>query len=141
MRTAFWERDLAGYIAESERKALRYGIFDCCIFAAGAIRAMCVTDPLTEYRGYHGLTSARKLLKQLGGLEQAVNKVAAVYGFAEVHPLLAHRGDLVLADVGGKRRIPAVGILGLDGWNVLFAKRIGLCRIPLIDCRRAWRIE
>lgn len=131
-----WEVRLATFVLSCEKKQFRYGSFDCCLFAADAIRAMTGRDFMERLRIYQDGRGARDLLKELGGIEIALDQVAAENKLHEVPVLKAQRGDLCVYP--GKR--PAAGILSLDGAWVWIPIRRGLGLVPLNLCRRAWRV-
>jgi hypothetical protein len=74
-------------------------VFDCGMFAAGAIEAMTGVDLAAEFRGqYAGSISAEKAMRRYcgGGLEELAAKVAREGGLEEIDPRLAQRGDPVI---------------------------------------------
>lgn len=139
MRLPNWEEKLGKYIASMERKDFRYGVLDCCRFAAGAVEAIAGKNLMEEVPRYFGVQEARRLLKSLGGLEMAAETITLGFGLREVEPLKAQRGDMVLAYLASGR--PCMGVVSPNGWHCIFPALHGLARIPLRECARAWRVE
>lgn len=131
-----WEFRLEFHVAACVHRQFRYGLFDCCTFAADAILEMTGVDVMKKLRGYTGSQAAKKLLERLGGMERALETIASENKMEEVAVLKAQRGDMVL--IRGKR--PAVGILSLDGSWVVVPSLRGIYRVPLMLCARAWRV-
>ena len=131
-----WEFRLEFQITSATHRLFRYGSFDCCTFAADAILEMTGVDVMKKLRGYKGTKQARELLKDMGGMEKALEIIAAENNMEEVIVTKARRGDMIL--IRGRR--PAVGILSLDGSWVVVPDIRGIYRIPLSLCARAWRV-
>lgn len=131
-----WEFRLEFHVGSCVHRQFRYGYFDCCTFAADAILEMTGVDVMKKLRDYKGQKAAKQLLESLGGMERALETIAAENRMEEVTVLKAQRGDMVL--IRGKR--PAVGILSLDGSWVVVPSVRGIFRIPLMLCARAWRV-
>ena len=136
LRFSDWEPRLAQYILDHEWTQFRYGRFDCCLFAADAVKEICGVDLMAEERDfYRSARQARSVLSFIGGLERAVEFVTIRAGFVEVAILFAQRGDLVMA----RKPRPVCGIVDLSG-VARFPSTDGLVRLPLRECARAWRI-
>jgi hypothetical protein len=107
---------------------------------------MTGVDPARWFRGrYRTPMGAARALKQFagGGLDETAEAILSRQLFMpEVSPLLAGRGDCVLADVddGSGVRSAALGLVSLSGRTALFAGHVGLTEIPLRNCRRAWKV-
>lgn len=131
-----WEARLEFHVTACVHRLFRYGYFDCCTFAADAILEMTGVDVMNRLRNYKGAKAAKELLLSLGGMEKALEMIAAENRMTEVAVLKAQRGDMIL--IRGKR--PAVGILSMDGTWVVVPSTRGIYRIPLGMCARAWRV-
>lgn len=129
-----WELRLGDYLESSEAKRFRYGTFDCCKFAAGAVIAMTGVDLMDGFQ-YDNARSAKVLMPK--GLIPIFSQVMQKFGCAQVKPTFARRGDLIAGFVSYK---PAIGIVGLDGRRAHFVLRKGLAGFPVSVCEMAWRV-
>lgn len=115
---------------------------DCCTFTFGAIHAqtgVAIGEPfggsystqreaLTAMRNYCGKAS----------LGLFISKLMKEHGFDPlISPLYAQRGDAVLAPNGGWHFL---GVLDLNGRDILSVGEHGVRRVPLSITCRAWRI-
>jgi len=67
MRYPDWPVRLNEYIIAAEKKEFKLGTHDCCIFAAGAIKAITGKDPMPEFRDqYDDWKSAEDALDEIG---------------------------------------------------------------------------
>lgn len=139
-----WHARLGAHVKAALQRPFSWGDHDCCAFACNGIEAMTGIDPMAELRGrYSTAIGAARALKSFagGGLCEAAEAITGRLYMEETSPLLAHRGDCVLADVDtGSGRAPALGLVGLSGRTALFAGHVGLTEIPLRNCRRAWKV-
>ena len=131
-RLANWPRLLAEYLAANRHRSFEFGVFDCCVFAAGAIQSMTGKDSLEAYRG--SVTDARtsaRLLDDNGGLGKMVGDI-----LSEVPISFAQRGDIVLMDSPDGR-----GVLGVcTGSDVAYVQAAGIELVPLLSTgRKAFR--
>jgi hypothetical protein len=134
-----WQSRLYVYLEACEAKPFRYGQFDCCLFACGAVEAMTGVDLAAPFRGRYGTrANARKALGQYGGfpasLEKAMDRAAHDHGMAEVSVNFAGRGDLVLIP---RSQDFALGLA--YGADILVPSYRGYLDIPLQSASRAWR--
>jgi hypothetical protein len=136
-----WPERLAQYLEEAREREKEWGVFDCGMFAAGAIEAMTGVDLAAEFRGkYAGSISAEKAMRRYcgGGLEQLAVKVARKAALAEIDPRLAQRGDPVLvrdAEVGD-----AFGVIDIRGFLAVTVSGKGLAYRERTAIVRAWRV-
>ncbi|WP_298195527.1 hypothetical protein [Novosphingobium sp.] len=133
MRKADWETALAEYLAGQGGAVFAWGERDCAMFAAGAVEAMTGIDPAAQIRGrYNSVTGAARVLKRAGADSLGAWVSAR---FAEVPPVFAHRGDLVMVD--GSLGICA----GAGAWFVGEDNGApGLISRPMLEWDRAWRV-
>jgi hypothetical protein len=134
LRFPDWEPRLAEYFTRAFRLRFKYGTFDCCTFAAGAVEAITGVNLMADIR-YKNRSEARLVMPR--GLADAFVPVMQANGVECVSVGFGRRGDLVLASVPNH---PAIGVVGLDGKHALFATRFGVARLPLSECSLAWRI-
>jgi hypothetical protein len=136
-----WPERLARYLDEALEREKEWGVFDCGMFAAGAIEAMTGVDLAAPLRGrYAGNISAEKAMRRYsgGGLEEVAAKVTREAGFEGIDPRLAQRGDLVIvndADAGD-----AFGIIDIRGCLAITVSGSGLAYRPRTAIVRAWRV-
>lgn len=125
-RLADWQDRLASVVC-ADRGPLRYGIEDCCLFAADCVQAVTGVDPAREYRGYDVRTAAR-LLRRHGGL---IGLVSSILGEPSP-PNNMMEGDIVA--VPGRNK-PALGV-------VLHNCIMCICRerVPVSSAIVCWRI-
>lgn len=94
MRRADWEPALAAYVSATERDPHAYGVHDCALDAADAVRAMTGIDYAAEFRGrYRSAAGAVRALRDRGrgSLEATLDAK-----FQPVAIGFARRGDLAL---------------------------------------------
>jgi len=61
---------LAGYIESCSRRAFSWGIWDCCLFVADALKFQTGKDPLSMYRAmYANEKEANQIVRHLGGMQ------------------------------------------------------------------------
>ena len=130
------------FIEGRRNSPFRWGRHDCAIFACDVAEVVCGIDFAEPLRGkYATKRGAYAALKRFagGGLEQAAERIARDHGCPEVAPLMARRGDIVLAEIaidGGSS--DALGVC-LGEW-IAFAAGRGFVQLPLMKARRAWRV-
>jgi hypothetical protein len=137
MRYPDWEVRLAEYLEPLRDQPFQWGVNDCAIFAAGAVKAMTGTDPMRGLRGYRSDAAAERTLRERGQgtLIRTLNAM-----FERVPVGMAHRGDLVLVE----------GALGIAMGDVAFqvgqhGTHEGLIRQPRVvagvsNWKKAWRV-
>jgi hypothetical protein len=134
-----WPRRLhAALEAIPPDEKFAWGKRDCAFFTCDLVAAMTGVDMAAEYRGrYNSQAGAVRVLRQAGGLERIAEKMAHRHELEEVKPAFAQRGDVAMLDTDDG---PALGVVALDGRNALFSGPQGLRAVPVLSCRRAWRI-
>ena len=128
-----WDAALAAYLAERESWPFAYGVHDCAMFAAGAVRAMRGVDPAEAFRNrYRTRAGSLKILRTVG--EGTLEKTFDAR-FPFVPPGYARRGDLVW---NGE----SVGVcFNGDGLFVpLDEDGQGYVRLPRETWRKAWAV-
>jgi len=129
-----WQERLGAFLARHQYETFAYGRWDCCLFVAAAIEAMTGVDPGASVRGTY---SSRAEARRYGSVEAAVEAVTARYGMPETPVLRARRGDVALA---GNPRSRSLGLVALDGRDVLLVSSEGLWRVPVLSAIRAWSV-
>lgn len=130
-----WERHLIEYVQSVSRNSIETGVFDCALFAAGAVLAITGDDYAIDFRNkYRTYRHGKKMLKQLG-FNDHVEYAASVLVELE-SPLFAQRGDIVvLEDQDG---LDAFGVV--QGEYVYVPTVNGLNLVPLEQAKRAFRV-
>lgn len=146
-RAENWPEALNDYIDSIRKSPFAWGTLDCCMMAADAVQDMTGEDFASDFRGkYDDPVSAYKALADFagGGVDKAINKIAANLKWQECAPKKAHRGDPVLiapAHCGGDPRFG--GALGICiGRYVLVMTENGLGaieRLPAVV--QAWNVS
>jgi hypothetical protein len=140
-----WQASLDRYIAESHNLPFSYDPaegLDCCRFTFNAIRVQIGKPVGEQFAGaYKTRRQALETMQAYCGrpsLSMAIFKLFRECGFAATHPLLAQRGDALLCPKlsGGE----FLGVLDLNGKDVISVGENGLRRVPVSIRCRAWRI-
>jgi hypothetical protein len=82
---------LAEYITRHLRVPFFWGEHDCVLFALGWVRANTGIDHLSGYPVWHAEKEARRIMRDLGGLEACLDK-----HFDRINPHIAPDGALAL---------------------------------------------
>jgi hypothetical protein len=144
-RLDHWELHLHDYIEANKTVGFSYDSSkgkDCATFVADAIKAITDTDVYAAFRGqYTTETGALKAIKTITGgttVEDAAVFITKQFNMKELPNVkFAGRGDVVLFD-GSEG--PAMGIVSLNGLHALFVSDKGVNKVPVKQCRRAWRV-
>ena len=129
MRINSWEDALVNYITIKRNEPFEYGVNDCCLFAAGAVEAITIQDPMPEFRGqYDSLKTSLKVIKEIGAgtLEATMDAK-----FPEIEMGHAQRGDLAFFN-------DSVGVV--MGGFAYFVSDDGLERIPRDMWDKCWSV-
>lgn len=140
-RLEHWPQLLAQHLELVAGKPGAWGERDCAIAFCDAVLAMTGEDLAAEFRGkYSTELGAGRMLKKLGvaNMEELADQVFAAHDVRELPKVLfAQRGDAVIIDT---EKGPAMGIVGLDGMHAVTVSLEGSVKVPIVHCRRAWRI-
>jgi len=142
-RSSTWlTRELKTFLESNKNAKFVWGVLDCSLFCADAIKAMTGVDIASDFRGkYTDQASAFALIKTVTGgstVADAAAYCAAKYGLTEwKHPLQAQRGDLV-AVTNGTDLI--AGVVDLSGRFVAALGESGIIRISIRNITRAWHV-
>ena len=137
-RRGDWESRLADFLSSRENLEFKYGVNDCCLFVADAVKVMTGIDPAGDFRGkYKNLLGSKRILKGLG-VRGLVELITRDYGFEEIdNPAFAHRGDVVLVESAPG---DTMGLIDLSRTRVAIPGDEGLVRYELDTIKTAWRI-
>lgn len=129
MRLSDWEMRLSEYVLSKKNQPFKYGVNDCCLFAAGAVEVITGGNPIPEFIGaYDSLKTSIKALKTLGAgtLEKTMDAK-----FTEIQIGYAQTGDLAFHD-------GSIGVI-IDA-DALFVSDDGLVRISRDKWTKAWSV-
>ena len=134
-RVEDWPERLHEYIDLVQNEPFAWGVFDCCLFAADAVRVITGFDGAASLRGRYSTEAeaVALLAAEDGGLYGYVCNVLG----AEKPALAAQRGDVVMlaeTDI----RMAALGIC--LGARAAFTGPRGLSMIPLDQCVCSWMV-
>jgi hypothetical protein len=147
-RKDHWQRLFHDFIEARGDQPFAWGTNDCCTFAADAVLAMTGVDLAADYRGqYSDQFTAQARMATVTGVggatvEDVLAHAASQFGLTEWPTVkLAQRGDLLVFDGGAAEDAGvSVGVVYLNGVHAAFVAPDGLHRIPVVKCRRAWRV-
>lgn len=136
-----WPSRLETFLNTVVSQKFAYSRFDCCTFVADAIEAETGIDIAKLYRGrYSTRAEALKLGMDLAGaptVQAIAEKQAERHGMPEIPVLSAARGDMVLLK---RPRDYSLGLVAMDGRQVLIAGKFGWGPVPIDRACRAWRV-
>jgi hypothetical protein len=137
-----WQGRLGAFLSKHQFRSFQYGRWDCCLFVCDAIEVMTGIDPASAFRGtYSSRVEARKAVRMYGtSVRAAVEAVTDEYGMPEAESILhARRGDVALIR-RSRGRDYSLGLVALNGREVLLTSSMGLWRMPLETAVRAWHV-
>ena len=133
-RAAGWPRRLNEHLIDSQARfqeiGFKWGVFDCCTFAADWVKSATGIDPMADYRGrYASKEQAMALLRERGG-GTLLASLTGLFG-KSVHPAKGMRGDLAW-----RRKENALGIVYTVGARQfsLFLGEDGMASLPISAC-------
>ena len=91
-----WPNALNQYIGSVKDKKFEMGSFDCCIFVAGACKAITGEDPMKEFRGKYNEDTYKDALKTIGA-GSLYKTLVKTFG-KSTHPAMGQRGDIAYLD-------------------------------------------
>lgn len=135
-----WPERLDMAIDAARQRPFEWGAHDCVTFAAACIQAVTGTDPIADLRGWDSRDQAGDRVAQLSGrrhsgLQSAIAIIFARYGWPEITPRRAGRGDICLVAVG-QGRLTAVCL----GAQLAAPGPRRLQHLPLTQALATWRI-
>lgn len=90
-----WRHRLTNFLRENHQRPFEPGVWDCAIWAAGAVEAMTGEDHLRGFRGYRTIAEGKRKL-QAKGFDDHVAYVASL--LPEVPAAFAQAGDLAVIE-------------------------------------------
>lgn len=144
-RLPAWDTQLLHrFLQERATTPFSWGVNDCSMFAADAVKAQTGIDIAEDFRGkYTDKAKALSLIKQITGgstVADAASYCATKHGLTELqHPLMAQRGDLVtFSNADGEI---VAGIVHLNGRDLVSVGESGPVRVSIRKVNRAWRLS
>jgi len=143
IRTEHWAtRELHQFLQENKNITFKWGVTDCGLFAADAIKSFTGVDIAADFRGkYTTQIGAIKAFKTVAGgttIADAAAHCAQKNGLTEhTHCLMAKRGDLVLLQNAGQL---IAGIVHLNGRAVVSVSEKGILSQPITTVKRSWSV-
>lgn len=127
-----WPARLSELVVRAHTQPFRWGIQDCCLWAADAVQALTGHDPAADLRGrYADAKGALCALQAQGGLMGAGQRA----GVLLAAPAYARDGDIALVHDG---RRPMLAVQAGGVW--LVAATNGLHALPAGAARMAWGV-
>lgn len=142
MRHRDWIDRYVKFIHSRRDRSFEFGVHDCCITACDMIKEITGKDPGKKFRGQYGIDNpirALRLVKEHGDVDGIAEQVCQEFGWPEISPAFAGRGDLVCLDLGGQRK--SLGWVDLSGTEVMAPAMTGVQSRPRSEVLRAWRID
>ncbi len=139
-----WQSRMAQALKTRRERPFAWGRHDCGLFACDIAEAISGVDLAAALRGrYSTRRGAFRALKSFagGGIETAIEKIAKDHGCAEVPPLMAQRGDILLAEVLVHSEVLEDSLGVCLGETAAFAAAQGFVQLPIAQARRAWRVS
>lgn len=136
-----WEIRLEQIMRRGRTSPFKWGVHDCCLFAADCVWAMTGYDPGDWFRGrYKNEQEAFVALRQYTngeGVEKMMEILALNIGWQDIEPAFAQRGDVSLVELDDG---PGLGVIDGEGMIAYAARPSGLGLLPVDFGTRAWRI-
>jgi hypothetical protein len=137
-----WQSRLNTFLLAHQSEPFRYGRFDCCLFVCEAISVMTGVDPAAGFREtYSSRAGARRALVSYCGTASVrafAEAFTAKYGMRESATVLhAQRGDAALIE---RSRDYSLGLIALNGREIVVASSLGLSMAPLSSAVRSWHV-
>lgn len=129
-----WRLHLDALLCSRLHAPFAWGEFDCCLFAADCVQAICGVDLAEQYRGYRGARAGLRVLDHAGGVGLIATRAL---GFPQ-RPDSARVGDIVLVPADKRGREALAVVIG-PGVAAMPAAR-GLVPAPLSMARYLWAV-
>lgn len=140
-RRSDWQAALDQFLRTHQDQRFEYGKWDCCLFVCDAIVEMTGVDLAATYRNrYSTRAGAMGVIREQVGtasIQAVAVNAAAAHQMPELPVSHAHRGDMMLIE---RSRGYSLGLVALNGRDVIVASRQGLWRLPLSRAIRAWQV-
>jgi hypothetical protein len=128
-----WERRLMAEVAAARSRPFKWGEHDCVTWAFEVRQAITGIDDASRWRGrYSSAAGAVRVMRRLGWSDYAAAGIDLL-GEPLGTPLLAQRGDIVLAADG-------FGVGVCVGAQAAGVNPQGFVLVPLRQVAMAWRV-
>lgn len=132
-----WPRALSSFIESRRTQPFDWAGNNCCFFACDWIAALTAIDPAADLRPQvASAADAVRVLTEQGGVEQIAASRCQQYGWPEVAPAFAQRGDIAMVSTDHG---PALGVV--IGAKIAHPGPEGLTFLPLTAALRAWHVQ
>jgi hypothetical protein len=128
MRDKNWPNKLYHYVESVKDTPFAWGVFDCAVFAAGAVETITGEDVFAPVAGYDSAHGANEMLAE-NGCEHVFGYVDKLFDRAPT--LTARNGDLAACGFG-------LGVI--YGGVALVPGDDGLLSFPLDQVAHCWRV-
>jgi|ERR1700675_387735 len=136
-----WPTRLSAFFEERKERPFVWGEHDCALFAADAVLVMTGVDLAGTLREkkYSDALGVRAVLRQIEAtsVPELMDWIAELHGLREIPVPFAQRGDLAMLN---HEALQALGIVSLDGLDVISPGKDRLVANPTRYATRAWRI-
>ena len=142
MRVKNWKDNFVAYIHANTNTVFSFGKHDCCLTACNLLQEITGLDPGKSFRDtYEGPAEVFATLKKNKGVEKIADRICAEHNWKEIPPLYASKGDLTMVAAGSaESERHGLGVVDLNGREIICAGPIGFTRKPLSEALKAWRI-
>jgi hypothetical protein len=136
-----WQTRLDNFLRIHAHDPFVYGSWDCCMFVSSAIHQMTGVDPAHDFRdNYSSRGEAYRSIKAATGaasVRAIVACITAKLHMTEIAISYAQRGDVVLIK---RARDYSLGLVSMNGREIIVCRARGLSRIPLARGLCAWHV-
>jgi hypothetical protein len=128
-----WQLRFEKIVTENLSRPFEWGSHDCVLWGADCVLAITGHDAAENFRGtYNSALSAARVLKELGGMENAITNRL---GLSPVAVGYANVGDILLADLEGQLTTTVC-----NGETMLATGETGLVALPTLSALKAWKV-
>lgn len=129
-----WMDRLVVAVKDANALPFRYGVHDCCLWAAHCVDRMCDTNiarSIIERFNYSDEQSANAIIAAAGGLKELVSEFLG----DPIPSAFAAPGDIVIARNGDQALVAVV-----IGHNIIAPTSDGLTVLPFANGVLCWKV-
>jgi hypothetical protein len=140
-----WIKRFESLCKSVARKPFSWATHNCCSFAAECFEATTGVEDTGDFFPKNGYKNKREAYTAMvkmydkGGMATIMEAAAEKYGMKEIPPLMAQRGDPVLAEFEGDNILATVDLSGQS--IIAITPSDGLRHISISNVKRAWRVS
>nr|WP_313023125.1 hypothetical protein [Brucella intermedia] len=134
-RVPGWDRALEDLATAHVSIAPEWGVSDCLMTAADAIKAVSGDDPLSQFRGKYKTEAGAARKMRANGCENVKHVFESYLQLEPVNRLSARRGDVGVMLINGEY---VAGFICGSGFAV--KQPHGLAFFPVTDIEQAYRV-